>query len=483
METLVTTLILGAITVLAIRRHLRRTGGSSDQVRGDAAVRTCPRCSATVTAGAVTCPGCRVPLNAYELVTAASADDGETPGPGSGKKIHAVLRSDMCVGCGACVDACAEPKAISMVGKQAVVDLDACIGLGDCAEACPVNALVLATGEAVQRIEVPETDVNFETNIPGLYIVGELGGRGLIKNAVNEGKIAAEHVTREVRAKIGTDLYDPDVLDVVIVGSGPAGLSTGLEAHRAGLSYLVLERGSLADSIRKYPRHKLMLAEPVTMPLYGDLWIVDASKESLLTVWESIIESTGLNVRTGHDVVAVRKDGDRFLVDAGGAQFPAWRVVLATGGRGKPRRLGVPGEDLPKILYDILEMEVFRGRRVLVVGGGDSAVESAVGLSRQEGTDVTLSYRGDEFKRIKDRNRDKLGEAVQSGEIRLFLKSKVVEVRPETVLIDVEGRASEIPNDDVIVRIGGEPPYEFLKRVGIRLVKKDVPIPGGATLA
>jgi thioredoxin reductase len=326
----------------------------------------------------------------------------------------------------------------------------------------------------VQRLEVPDLDANFQSNVPGLYIVGELGGRGLIKNAINEGKIAAEAVARAAARDLAGRAADPGVLDVVVVGSGPAGLSAGLEALRSGLRYAVLEQGDLSDTIHRYPRHKLLLAEPVRMPLYGDLWIADASKESLLKVWETIIQKTGLQVRTRHRVERIEKSGDHFEVATADAVFHARHVILAMGRRGTPRRLGVPGEERPGVFYDIVEMEAFTGRRVLVVGGGDSAIESAVGLANQQGTQVTLSYRGDAFARIKDRNRAKLDAEARRGRIEVLLESQVREIRPECVVLEVAGQSRIQPGCDVIIRIGGDPPYEFLKRIGVRILHKEV---------
>ncbi|MFQ5701565.1 MAG: NAD(P)-binding domain-containing protein, partial [Acidobacteriota bacterium] len=380
MSSVFTFILLAAVTVLAVRRYWRKAGVSMTR-RADTGSR-CPRCSARIPEKAIRCPACRVPLQVFELVTLGAVTEAEQA-TAHDVRPHGVVRADVCVGCGTCVDACPVDGAIRLEDKRAVIDLGLCTGHGHCAEACPVGAIVMATGDAVQRVEVPLVDLNFESNIRGLYIVGELGGRGLIKNAINEARLAVEHIDR----KIDTGwARDDSTLDVVVVGSGPAGLSAGLEAHRRGLSYVVLERGDLADTIRKYPRNKLLLSEPVRVPLYGDLWIADASKESLLKVWEKIIRDTGLDVRTGHDVVAVQSRGHVFEVTAADKPFLARNVVLATGRRGSPRRLGVPGEELGKAVYDIVEMEEFKGKRVLVVGGGDSAVESALGLSRQDGT-------------------------------------------------------------------------------------------------
>lgn len=416
----------------------------------------------------------------FEVVVANMVTDD--PSGGTARSQHAVIRGDLCVGCGTCADACPEPGALTVLNKVAIVDIALCKGHGECVSACPIGAIALSTGASVTRVTVPQLDANFETNVPGLYIVGELGGRGLIKNAINEGKLAVEHVARRGGASPAPDDND-DVVDVVIVGSGPAGLSAGLEALRRGLSYRVLEQGTISDTVRKYPRRKLLLAEPVQVPLYGDLWIADASKETLLQVWETIVANTGLEIRTGHRVENVIREGDRFRVESTGGAYLARHVVLAMGRRGTPRMLGVPGEEKEKVLYDIVEMEAFAGRRVLVVGGGDSAIESAVGLANQDGTEVTIAYRGESFTRIKDRNRAKIDEAIASGRVRAMFRTVVREIRDDVVVVEDAGETTILPNDDVVIRIGGDAPFAFLERLGVRIVQKDVPLTPSAAKA
>ena len=293
---LLTTLAFLLMTVIIAIWHVRRSS------RGEAP--RCVRCKAVVPSGATRCTACGAPIQAYEVFQASEAegDAGDEEGTP-----HAIVRSDLCVGCSTCVDACPEDGALRLEGKLAIVDLGRCVGHGDCAAACPVSAIVVSTGDSVQRVEVPRVDVHFQSNVDGLYIVGELGGRGLIKNAINEGRLAAEHVAATTPRRSGPN---DGFIDLAIVGSGPAGLSAGLEAKRQGLRYRLLEQGTLADSIRKYPRHKLLLAEPLSVPLYGELWISDATKEALLTAWEAIIEATGLQVQTETRVEDVQhRDG------------------------------------------------------------------------------------------------------------------------------------------------------------------------------
>jgi len=466
-----TTIAFFALTAIAMYLHVRKTEGAST-VRPAPRAHPCARCRAIVAAGAATCPKCGVPQQIFEVVRAAEVKGDVEE---SAEPMRAHVRNDQCVGCSTCVDACPEPGAIALRGKLAVVDPANCVGHGECVSACPVGAIVLSAGAAANRVLVPQLGASFESNVPGLYIVGELGGRGLIKNAINEGKVAIEHVARTIE-KDPPEASSERVVDVAIVGSGPAGLSAGLEAMRSGLSYVMLEQGSLADTVRKYPRHKILFAEPLNIPLYGDLWIADSSKESLLDMWEKVVIETGLEVRTNHRVEQITKSGWLFRIRAGNEEYLARRVVLAMGRRGTPRRLDVPGEEMEKVVYDIVEMEDFAGRHVLVVGGGDSAVESALGLANQSDTTVTLSYRGEQFARIKDRNRAKLDRAVAEGSVSLMMRSTVQEIRRDVVVLQVDGGSTILPNDDVVIRIGGDPPAAMLERLGVRMVQKEIPL-------
>ena len=475
MGGLLTTLGFAALTAIFVFVHLKRSKSGASQ----APARTCPRCRARVSEGAQWCPGCKAPLQAFELVTAkvVQGDKPKDDGP-----LHAIVRADVCVGCGTCVPVCPEPGAIQIIDKLARVNLDLCKGHGACAAACPVNGILITSGAAVQTVEVPNLTTNFESaEVPGLYIAGELGGRGLIKNAVNEGRLAMEHVAAALANDPFRGNTDGGVHDVIVVGAGPAGLSAGLEAMHQGLRYALLEQGTLADTISKYPRNKLLFAEPLRVPLYGNLWIADASKEALLQCWQNVIEKTGLRVQQHVHVDTITSEGGVFRVAAGERMFRGRRVVLAMGRRGTPRRLGVPGEDLDKVLYDIIEMEAFAGQRMLVVGGGDSAIESALGLANQKDTTVTLSYRGAEFSRVKERNREKIDAAVAAKHVELLLGSQVKEIRRDVVALEHEGTLRLLPNDGVVIRIGGEAPGPFLQKLGVNIVKKELalePEPG-----
>ena len=476
MEMILTTLAFFLLTAFLTVRHLKKTETARSEPRPSASGPPCLRCGRSLTAGATFCSGCGVSQQVYELVN-AKASEMAAPDPTPGSRLHAMVRADVCVGCGTCVAACPEEGALAMQGRLAVVNRDACVAHGDCVTACPVGAILMTTGEAVHRVDVPDIGAGFQSNVPGIYIVGELGGRGLIKNAINEGALAIEHLVRELPARERHQAGDTELFDVAIVGSGPAGLSAGLSAHVAGLSYVVLEQGDLADSVRKYPRHKILLSETSRVPVYGRLWVGDASKETLLSVWEAIIAENSLVIRTGRRVNAIARAEDQFLVHAGEETVRARRVVLAMGRRGTPRRLGVPGEQQVHVFYDIVEMEAFRDRRVVVVGGGDSAAESALGLANQPGTTVHLLHRGERFERMQPSLQTKLKKAVADGRVTLVLRTSVREIREDVVTLDSGGQVQQIPYDDVIVRVGGEAPTQMLESLGVRTVRKELSVP------
>ena len=368
-----------------------------------------------------------------------------------------------CIGCGACVDACPEGEVLGIVdGRAVIINGLKCVGHGRCAEACPVEGITVGLGDLGARDDIPCQDGNRETNLPGLYIAGELGGLALIKNAVAQGEAVVEHI-----AATGVRASEPGMLDLLIVGAGPAGMSAALTARRAGLRYLVLEQEKAGGTILQYPRKKLVLVQPVTIPLYGQLDRQEYEKEELLAIWEEIRERFALAIRTGARLERVDRLPDGFRAHAGGESWTARHLVLALGRRGTPRKLGVPGEELGKVMYQLIDARSYRGAHVLVIGGGDSAVEAAMGLARQPGNTVTLSYRKEKLFRIKTRNEKALRPILDGGELRTLFRSQVRRIDERSVSFETPSGTVELENDFVFVFIGGEPPFALLKEIGV----------------
>jgi thioredoxin reductase (NADPH) len=265
--------------------------------------------------------------------------------------------------------------------------------------------------------------------------------------------------------------------DVAIVGAGPAGLSASLTALQHGLRYITLEQGEIASTIRQYPRQKFLMSEPIEIPLYGNLYVGDGTKESLLAIWESIISNTGVQIRANEKVEQVRRNSAGFHISTDRGDHHARYVVLATGKRGTPRRLGVPGEDLPKVSYKLIEADDYVDNDILVIGGGDSAIEAALALSRSGKNRVTLSYRGESFQRARKRNCEHLERARDEGRLQILLQSDVQTITHDGVELSHVGRPLTLPNNFTFVLIGGEPAEAFLRKVGVQIVEKSLSTP------
>jgi thioredoxin reductase/NAD-dependent dihydropyrimidine dehydrogenase PreA subunit len=384
--------------------------------------------------------------------------------------IHPKIDPDRCMGSGACVRACPEHDVIGLVGGRVeLINPLACVGHGACAAACPMDAIELVFGTARRGIELPVIDERFETNQPGIYVVGELGGMGLIRNAVRQGMEAGEYIARSSRRGDGGQVYD-----AVIVGAGPAGTSATLSLMQQGLRVLLLERETFGGTIQHYPRAKVVMTGTLEFPGYRKVRKRTMSKEDLVELWDDIRASTQLPIRIGELVEAVEPEGGHWRIRTTGGEFMAANVVLALGRRGSPRKLGVPGEEAPKVVYRLLEPEVFDGKRVLVVGGGNAAAECALALADAGGcARVAISYRRAEFARLRGQVRDRLESCIASGRIDAFLSSQVAAIADDSVTLSfTDGRTEVIDNDSVVVQIGGTPPSKLLSAFGIDMVEK-----------
>lgn len=390
------------------------------------------------------------------------------------KAQHPHIDTNYCIGCATCTSVCPEGDVLAMIGGKAViVNGHKCIGHGLCADACPVGAITMVMASPSMAADMPNLTPEYETTVPNLFIVGELGGLALIKNAVNQGRDCVDTIAHRLKTKAAGSV--PGVHDLIVVGAGPAGISASLRAIEHKLNYLTLERDEVGGTVAKYPRQKLVMTSPVEFPMYGPFKKLQLSKENLLAFWDMVLNRADFKVCTGAKVDDIKRGEDGiFTVLTQTNQYRARAVILALGRAGDPRKLGIKGEDLPKVMYRLIEADHYINKKILVVGGGDSAVEAAMGLANQSGNQVTLSYRSEHFSRIKDRNAKRIEDCMKSGKVRVLFNSNPLEFRPESVLLEVNGNKQIIPNDFVWIFAGGTPPNAFLKKIGIGFGARDM---------
>lgn len=397
---------------------------------------------------------------------------------------HPQIDLVQCIGCGSCARVCPEGDVLGVVeGKATIINGAACIGHGRCAEACPVGAITVGLGELARRDDIPTLDERQESTVPGLFLVGEVTGIALIRHAIAHGIAAVDTIAARTpgRAGAGAAAADDGVLDVAIVGAGPAGLAAALKAIECGLSHTLLDQDEAGGTILHYPRQKLVMTQPVRLPLYGDLTESEYTKEALVQVWNESLERFPVRFRSGARLTGIDRHDGLFQLTTTAGTCTSRNVVLALGRRGTPRKLGVPGEELEKVSYRLVDAGLYRDQDLLVVGGGDSAVEAALGLAEQPGNRVTLSYRKDSFFRLKPRNRVRLEEASRAGRLRLALATQVREIGSDTVTLtstsesgtseagssEAGSSTTSIANDFVFVFAGAIPPVDLLRQAGV----------------
>lgn len=388
-------------------------------------------------------------------------------GMGEPASLHPVIDPIKCLGCGACTRACPEGDILGMInGKAVLIEPTQCIGHGACKTACPRDAITLVFGTATRGVDIPLVGPDFQTNVPGLFIAGELGGMGLIRNAIEQGRQAIDHVRRL------PGMGRAGMLDLVIVGGGPAGFSASLAAMEKKLKFVTVEQDSFGGTVAHFPRGKLVMTAPATLALVGRMAFKEVSKEKLLAFWLKAARKVGLKINYGERVEAITPNEAGFEVKTTRQAYRSRAVLLAIGRRGTPRRLDVPGEELEKVVYRVVDPEQYRGKHVLVVGGGDSALEAAASIAEERRTTVTLSYRGDAFGRAKLKNRQRVDAAMASGRMKAIFNSKVTRITADQVEIECAGKRQPLRNDAVIVCAGGILPTPFLESIGIEVEKK-----------
>lgn len=410
--------------------------------------------------------------NRRELDSIRAAEEAIAASMTEPPSLHPVIDATKCIGCRSCVAACPEQYAHPVLGiirgKARLIGPSNCIGHGACQRACPVDAIQLVFGTETRGIDIPVVKPNFETNVPGIFIAGELGGMGLIRNAIEQGRQAVESIAQV------DGLGARDRFDLVIVGAGPAGFAASLAAMKGGLRFATLEQDSLGGTVAHFPRGKLVMTRPAELPIVGNMKFTETTKEKLLEFWHGVEAKTRLKVNYNERVVGIDVLPNRkgFKVRTTKAAYPTRTVLLTIGRRGTPRQLGVPGEELGKVVYRLIDPEQYRHKKVLVVGGGDSALEAAHSIAEQEGAMVALSYRSPAFSRAKPKNRQKVDDLARAGRMQVLMSSNVLEIREDSVLLEQNGKKIPLANDAVIVCAGGILPTGFLKEVGITVETK-----------
>jgi thioredoxin reductase (NADPH) len=381
--------------------------------------------------------------------------------------LHPVIDMHRCIGCRSCVSTCPENNVLGIINDKAeLVSPANCIGHGACKTACPMSAITLVFGTSERGVDIPLVAPDFETNVPGIFIAGELGGMGLIRNAIEQGRQAMQSIVRHCRDKAGHEL------DVVIVGAGPAGLSATLSAMEHKLRYVTVEQDSVGGTVSHFPRGKVVMTAPVNLPVVGMIRFREISKEALLGFWEDVIRNTGARISFSERVESIAPAANGIEVRTTQGNYRSSCVLLAIGRRGTPRKLGVPGEESGKVVYRLTDPGQYRNSKVLVVGGGDSALEAAASIAELPDAQVTLSYRRNAFSRCKQKNRERIAEMQQNGSVKLLMNSRVKAIHSDKVDIEQDGAHLELVNDAVIVCAGGILPTPFLKEIGIKVDTK-----------
>jgi thioredoxin reductase len=439
-----------------------------------------------------------------DQVSRISKEDLERLDPDRPDYPHPVIFPERCIGCHACVDACPHDVLAIVNGIASPVARDQCMEDTACQVECPVNpkaCIVVNTTKKIKPRPVPVRDPSFMTNVPGVYIIGDVSGTPLIKNAANEGADVVKDIAHELNNGAGAE--PKAEVDVVIVGIGPAGLSAAIAAKQFKLRYVGIEQDKVLATIDAYPRGKYVFFKPETMDSHGAIEVNGAGeqREKILDSWTGAMKTNGVVINEGESCKSVKKaeDGDYFVVQSekGLARektsYRARRIVLALGNRGTPMKLRVPGEEIKitragrtedKVKYKLTDPEVHRKNRVIVVGAGNSAIEAAVDLvARRDGDQITfrsddeinevaLVIRSDMKNDLKFLNKLQVYQCIDEGKVKAYFGTAIKEIRDAEVVL-MNARTGEekttLPNDYIFAMIGGDRPTKFLESIGIKI--------------
>ncbi len=404
--------------------------------------------------------------NKADKVVAAKIVKAKEEGLFEPVSLYPQIDLDTCIKSGACVDACPEKDILGILrGGGTLINASNCVGHGACFHACPVEAISLVIGTEKRGVDLPHVNERYESNVEGIYIAGELGGMGLIKNSLEQGTMAVENIVKSGLKK------DPAAWDLVIIGAGPAGIAASLTAKKHGLRFLTLEQDSVGGTVYNFPRSKVVMTAPVDLPLYGKVKLFDTSKQELIDLWMEVLGKNEIKIRERTKVESIQPEGSFFKIRTNrDEEFKAQTVLLAIGRRGSPRKLGVPGEQSEKVAYRLLEPERIEGKKVVVVGGGDSAVEAAMSLADQN--EVILSYRKDAFGRIKPKNRERLTYYLGMEKLQVIYNSNLTRIEKDCVHLKIGEEEKKLENDLVYIFAGGELPTQFLQKAGVMITKR-----------
>jgi thioredoxin reductase (NADPH) len=383
---------------------------------------------------------------------------------GSNKPLmqHPIIDLSKCIGCGICTKVCPEGEVLGLVsGKAVLINGSKCVGHEVCQESCPVGGIEVGLGDISSREDIPQLSGELESNLKNVFIIGELGGLALIRNAINQGVRVSKIIAKRMEAQASQK-------PVVVVGAGPAGLSATLSLQNSGIDVILLDQNKPGGTILQYPRRKLVMVQPVELPGHGTMEKGEYSKEELLAIWDEIFDQKKPNFQSGHQLTGLEQDGAGYRLQTSQGTFETDYVILALGRRGTPRKLNIPGEDKAKVAYQLIDAESYQNQNILVVGGGDSAIETAVGLGQQKGNKVTLSYRKAAFTRIKTRNEEQLKRAVKAGWVNLETESNLVEIKDQEVSLQKGSTVETLPNDYIFIFAGGVPPFGLMESLGVQ---------------